>query len=58
MGMIVEVKNLPDYPLRTWVVARYDSGKLWFYGTYDEYERAENVARTIGNGLVVKNGIV
>lgn len=34
------------------IVARLDGIKLWYYGIYDSKERAENVAREIGNGVV------
>jgi hypothetical protein len=53
--MKVIVNNLPNYELRKYIVARYDRQKLWFYGTYDDKERAESVAKEIGNGLVVEN---
>ena len=53
--MKVTVNNLPDYELRKYIVARYEAQELWFYGTYDDLEKAESVAKEIGNGLVVEN---
>ena len=55
--MKVKVFNLPNYPLKKWIVARYDSNtkKLWFYGTWDEKTEAERVAAEIDNGVVVEN---
>ena len=34
------------------MVARLDGIDLWYYGIYNDKERAENVAREIGNGVV------
>ena len=57
--LIANVKNLPTYPLRKYVVARYDENtqSLWFYGSYDEdeYEKANRAAEEIGNGVVLEN---
>jgi hypothetical protein len=53
--MKVTVKNLPNYELKHYIVARYDRQELWFYGTWDDRETAERVAKEIGNGLVVEN---
>ena len=49
----VMVYNLPEYELLNYAVLRWCDGELWFYGTYDELDRAGAVAREIGNGLVV-----
>jgi len=53
--MKVAIKNLPNYPLRKWIVARYDSHSLWFYGTWDDKDEAKRVAAELDNGLVIEN---
>ena len=55
--LIANVNNLPSYPLRRYVVARYDdhTQTLWFYGSYDEYEKANQAAKEIGNGVVLED---
>ena len=53
--MKVTVNNLPDYELSKYIVARYYSQSLWFYGTFDDLEIAQAVAEELGNGLVVEN---
>ena len=56
MSDIVSIKiyNLPDSEMQRWVVVRLVSGKLWFYGTYDDRERAEKAAGDFENGLVIE----
>lgn len=55
--LIANVENLPNHPLHKWVVARYDNGKLWYWGTWhtDEKARAYKVAKELGNGLVLEH---
>jgi hypothetical protein len=36
----------------TVMVARLVDGELWYYGLYDTWERAEEVAKELGNGVV------
>jgi hypothetical protein len=39
------------------VVRRDDTNShLWYYGVYETYEEAEDVAVEIGNGIVVQLG--
>ena len=48
----VSVFNLPpDY--KKYVVARYVDGKLWFWGSWDDKDRADEVAEEIG-GIVTE----
>ncbi len=54
MSVQTDVKNLPDYPLRKYVVARPFDGVLWFWGTWDDKDKAREVAREM-NGVVVTN---
>lgn len=50
----LEVNNLPDYPLRRFTVFRLVECGLWFYGTWDDEDTAHEVAKELGNGLVVE----
>lgn len=55
------VKNCPISIIRsesTVMVARLVDNELWYYGLYDTWERAEEVAKELGNGIVfeVNNG--
>lgn len=51
--MIAFVNNIPNYPLNKYVVARYEGGKLWFWGSYETKDRAEEVADEVIDGLVL-----
>ena len=49
------VKNCPVSIIgseSTVMVARLVDGELWYYGLYDTWERAEEVAKELGNGVV------
>ena len=51
----VIVRNVPNYPLdKGFMVARVVDADLWFYGLYDSDIRAGEVAREIGNGVVIE----
>lgn len=50
----VRIKNLPNYPLAGYIVARLVSGELWYYGCYETEERAKKVVEELGNGLIVE----
>lgn len=49
------VNNIPD-DTDQWVVARIgaDDKTLWYWGSYSEKSRAENVANTLG-GIVLES---
>ena len=51
--VITKVRNMPSEPISGYVVARLVCGELWYYGTWDNYESAVNVAEEFENGLVV-----
>ena len=52
------VKNMPNFgELRKWTVLRLDHGQLWFYGTYDDADKAEEVANELGNAFAVEERI-
>ena len=55
--LVVTVNNLPTYPLRKWVVVRYDdvNKELWYYANFDDKEIADLSAKELSNGLVVEN---
>lgn len=36
------------------IVARLVDSELWFYGLYATWERAEQVAKDLGNGVVLE----
>jgi len=44
----VKINNLPDYAKKGFIVARKtDNGELWFYGIYENKEKASYVSREI-----------
>lgn len=53
-----KVNNLPSKKYSGYMVARidYSSGRpqLWYYGTYDTKERADEVAMELGNGITLE----
>lgn len=49
------VNNLPAYAFaHHWIVARDIENELWFYGAYDDREKADKVAESV-SGIVVEN---
>jgi hypothetical protein len=50
-GLRVTVNNLPDEPKR-YVVARVIDGELWFWGSYEDEDRAKQAAKEI-EGVVL-----
>lgn len=56
MKVNCEVMNTPEYAKeRKHIVARYCDHRLWFYGAYDEADRAEKAADGLENGIVLTN---
>ena len=53
MTYTVNILNLPKTPREGYVVARVDDTELWYYGTYETQERAVEVAKYLGNGIIV-----
>lgn len=55
----VVIKNVPynfddtDH-IEEFIVARLVDAELWWYGVYDKYEKAKEVAIEIGNGVILK----
>ena len=51
------VKNCPLSIIRSEdnvMVARLVDSELWYYGMYATWERAEEVAKELGNGVVLE----
>ena len=51
------VKNCPVSIIgsdSTVMVARLVDNELWYYGLYNTWERAEEVAKELGNGVVLE----
>lgn len=50
----LEINNAEDYAYdhQFWVV-RLCNTELWFYGAYDDADRAQTAAEEIGNGFVI-----
>ncbi len=46
---IIENKNEDNF-----MVARLADSELWFYGLYSTWEWAEEVAKELGNGVVLE----
>ena len=51
--MEVSVKNVPTIHNR-YVVARVGQGELWFWGSYDDLDRAREVAYMIPDGVILE----
>lgn len=52
----VAVNNVPDYAHKyEWWVIRYCDGYMWFWGGFDDENRAIEAANEIGNGMVIQN---
>ena len=57
IGVTAKIKNIPDnFDLGSigWMVVRRMDADLWYYGFYEDEEKAYQVAMEIGNGVVVK----
>lgn len=58
----IKIHNLPKgiddgtYEGMFIVVRRLEDCSLWYYGSYETYQRAQGVALEIGNGFVVQKG--
>ena len=50
----VNILNAPE-KLHRYTVVRYDEhGRLWYYGTYDNKDRAVMAQAEIGNGILIE----
>lgn len=51
----LRARNIPNHPIKSgYMVARAADAELWYYGLYETYKRAEQIAIEIGNGIVVE----
>ena len=50
----IEIKNAPEKLHRYTVVRRAEDGKLWYYCTYSDKNRAEMACAEIGNGILIE----
>ena len=48
----VTVNNMPEI-YEKYVVARYDHNELWFWGSWKDFETAEEMAREV-DGIVLE----
>lgn len=53
MKFKVEVNNIPNETSR-FVVARFVTNELWYWGSWDNLEEAKRVAEELENGIVVE----
>ena len=52
----MKINNLPN-TLKEYIVFRIVDGESWFWGTWDEYEKALEASREI-EGFVIDKGAV
>jgi len=56
--VVAEIFNMPHKLKSGWLVARLDitlmKPQLWYYGLYDDKDRAEQVAYELRNGIVLE----
>lgn len=50
----VIVNNVPPYAEGLYIVAMASYGELWFYGAWENEADAEDVAKGMENGIVVR----
>ena len=54
--MTVKVQNVASYAKDyKYIVAKRVNGELWFWGAWNDKNKANAVALELGNGVVVKN---
>lgn len=54
--MTVKVQNVASYAKDyKYIVAMSVDGELWFWGAWNDRDKANEVALELGNGVVVKN---
>lgn len=55
----VNINNVPEYAKdkNGYFVAKLVDGILWFWGVYEDEEKAYDAARSFDNGIVIKRGV-
>ena len=60
MGKEITVKaiinNMPTEITYPYLVVRHVEDELWWYGQYEDYQRASDIALKLGNGFVLEKG--
>ena len=51
--LTVNVCNTPEDMNYDFIVARLDKNQLWYWGSYESEEKANEVAAKLGDALVV-----
>jgi len=54
VDVIADIENLPERLNDYIVVRRGDDWKLWYWGTYDNKDRAKMACAEIGNGVLLE----
>ena len=44
----VKINNMPNVEPEKYVVARYGNKEWWYYGMYDDKEKAYSVSKEVG----------
>lgn len=47
-----KINNIGEVAAGEWMVARKVDGEFWFYGSYESYEKASNIAQDIDGILI------
>lgn len=56
--MNVKINNIPEYANHyKYVVATLVEGQLWFYGAYDEYDKADRAFKEMDGRLIIENSM-
>lgn len=54
----IKINNMPDYGKDyKYIVATLVDGELWFYGAYNEYEKADCAANETDGHLIIENSL-
>lgn len=54
--MNVKINNMPDYAAeKQYVVATLVDGELWFFGAYDDYDKAQYAVQETDGRLLIEN---
>ena len=56
INVIADINNMPTEITYPYLVVRHVEDELWYYGQYEEYQKASDVALKLGNGFVLEKG--
>ena len=55
IGVTLKVNNLPDITGESgYLVLKNDNGDLWYYGLYDDHDKAEKAVKETDSRFMVK----